>query len=101
MGSRLKLQSKLEELLGNKNVYYQPPETVKMNYPAIKYSRIDIDKKNANNSSYMLTNCYEIIVIDPKLDNPVIEKLLKLPMCTFDRSYPADNLNHYIFKIYY
>ena len=25
-----KLQEKLEELLGSKNVYYQPPESVKM-----------------------------------------------------------------------
>ena len=26
MASRLELQAKLEELLGSKNVYYQPPE---------------------------------------------------------------------------
>ena len=47
MASRLDLQSKLEKLLGNKNVYYQPPESLKMEYPAIRYSRSDIDSKYA------------------------------------------------------
>ena len=37
MGTRLELQSKLEEILGSRQVYYQPPETVKMEYPAIVY----------------------------------------------------------------
>ena len=101
MASRLDLQNKLEELLESKNVYYQPPESLKMSYPAIRYSRDNIDKKVANNSTYLLTNCYEIIVIDPKKDNPVIEKLLELPMCRFDRHYISDNLNHYAFTLYY
>lgn len=101
MASRLDLQNKLEELLESKNVYYQPPESLKMSYPAIRYSRDNIDKKVANNSTYLLTNCYEIIVIDPKKDNPIIEKLLELPMCRFDRHYISDNLNHYAFTLYY
>lgn len=39
MGTRLELQSKLVELLGSKHVYYQPPESVKIEYPAIVYSK--------------------------------------------------------------
>lgn len=101
MASRLDLQNKLEELLESKNVYYQPPESLKMSYPAIRYSRDNIDKKVANNSTYLLINRYEIIVIDPKKDNPIIEKLLELPMCRFDRHYISDNLNHYAFTLYY
>lgn len=93
------MQEKLEELLGSKNVYYQPPG--KMNYPAIKYHINDIDKVVADNSTYLLTNCYEIIVIDRKPDNPVIKKLLELPMCSFNRHYTADNLNHDVFTLYY
>ena len=34
MASRLELQSKFEELLGSRNVYYQPPESIKMSYTA-------------------------------------------------------------------
>ena len=38
MANRLDLQALLEDLLGSRNVYYQPPESVKMNYPAIVYA---------------------------------------------------------------
>ena len=68
MASRLELQTKLEELLGSRNVYYQPPESVKMEYPAIRYSKKKPDTKYANNKVYMKTNCYEIIVISRKPD---------------------------------
>lgn len=101
MASRLELQTKLEELLGSKNVYYKPPESVKIEYPAIIYSKVDIDKKHANNSAYLLTKQYEIIVVDKKPDNPVIEKLLSLPMCSFNRNFKSDNLNHDVLTLYY
>ena len=72
MGTRLELQSKLEELLGCRHVYFQPPESVKMEYPAIVYSRSSIKKVSANNTGYLLTNKYSVVVIDKKPDNPVI-----------------------------
>ena len=101
MASRFDLHAKLEELLGSKHVYYQPPETITMEYPAIVYSRDEIDKKPANNSTYLLTNRYEIIVIDRLPDNPVIEKLMQLPMCNYERPYNSDNLNHDVLTLYY
>ena len=101
MASRLDLQAKLEELLGSRNVYHQPPESLKMAYPAIKYSRKNFDIKKANNAVYSKSPCYEIIVIDKKSDNPVIDELLNLPYCTFDRSYKADNLYHDVFTLYF
>ena len=101
MASRIELQAKLEELLGSRNVYYQPPETLKIEYPAIIYSKSRIDKKSANNAAYKLTNSYEIIVIDKKPDHPVINKLLELPMCSFDRHYISDNLNHDVLTLYF
>ena len=95
------MQSKLEELLGSKNVYYQPPESVKMEYPAIKYSVDDIDKKSANDAAYIITKRYELTVISKRPDDPVIDKLLQLPMCSFERHYVSNNLNHYVFTLYY
>ena len=101
MASRINLHGKLEELLGNKNVYYQPPNTVTMQYPCIRYSKKRPDIKHANDKIYMKTNCYEIIVMDRRPDNPVIDKLLEIPMCSYDRHYTADNLNHDVLTIYY
>ena len=101
MTSRLELQSKLEELLGSRNVYYQPPENLKMNYPAIVYSKTSPDIKRANDQIYLQKNRYEIIVISKSPDNPVIDKLIGLQYCSYDRNYVSDNLHHDVFTLYY
>lgn len=101
MASRIELHEELKSLLGSNNVYYQAPDSVKMEYPAIRYKRSDVDTKFANNKPYMHKNKYEITVIDRKPDNAVIDKILELPMCTYDRHYTADNLNHDVLTLYY
>lgn len=100
MASRLKLQDKLEALLGTKNVYYQPPSNG-MQYPAIRYSLSDIDIKHADDTAYFKTRCYEIIVISKTPDHPVIEKILELPHSRFSRHYVADGLNHDVLTLYF
>lgn len=101
MGTRLELQNELEELLGSRQVYYQPPESVKMEYPAIVYSKNNIQTTKANNSTYLKTNRYDIIVISKRPDNPVIDKLLDLPYCSYDRPYKSDNLYHDLLTLYF
>lgn len=101
MASRLALQTKLEELLGSRHVYYQPPESLKMEYPAIRYSKNDIRVDRANNNSYSIIPNYEIIVIDKKPDNAVIKKILELPYSSYDRHYVSDNLNHDVINLYF
>lgn len=99
--NRLTLQTLLEELLGSRNVYYQPPENLKMEYPAIRYSKADITSTYANDKKYILYNVYDIVVISKTPDNPVIKKILELPYTEFDRHFVSDNLNHDIIKLYY
>lgn len=101
MGSRLDLQTKLETLLGNQNVYYQPPASVRMNYPAIVYSRSNIENRHADDDVYMQAYFYEVIVIDEDPDSEIVENVSKLPGCRFDRHYTSDNLNHDVFTLYY
>ena len=101
MSNRTNLQADLERILGSRNVYYQPPESVKINYPAIIYSCSDIDVRHANDKTYMMTRRYEIIVIDKKPDNSVIDILLQLPLCSYDRHYVSDNLYHDVLTLYY
>lgn len=101
MSSRTTLQSKLEEILGSRNVYYQPPPTVSMQYPAIVYSRKKIESNFANDTKYSKMNSYEIIVIDKRPDNPVINTILDLPYSSFDRHYNSDNLNHDVITLYF
>lgn len=101
MGTRLELQTLLEQLLESRQVYYQPPESIKMTYPAIRYTKSQFDIKHADNGKYLKTACYDITVMDTRPDNPVIEKLLALPMSSFDRHYTVDNLNHDVIRLYF
>ena len=101
MGSRIDLQRLLENLLGSDHVYYDPPETVKIKYPAIIYSKNGVQSKRADDSRYQTLTRYDLIVLDRRPDNPVIEKLLDLSYCSYDRHYVSDNLHHDSLTIYY
>lgn len=101
MNRREELHEILCESLGSRNVYFQPPESIKMQYPAIVYSRDDIDNNFANNSVYMQSLAYSVTVIDSDPDSEVVDRVSKLPRCQYDRHYKSDNLNHDIFTIYY
>ncbi len=101
MKNRLELHEILVNILGSENVYFQPPESVKLTYPCIVYSLNDIDTKNADDKHYLTANNYTITFISKDPDSEVPYSILSLPMCGFDRSYTADNLNHCVFNIYY
>ena len=101
MGSRLELQTLLEDILGSRNVYYQPPASVQMRYPAIRYSREDIDNTFADDDVYKQDNAYQLIVIDEDPDSEIVQKISRLKRCRFQRHYTADNLNHDVFTLFY
>lgn len=101
MNNRAELQSKLEEILDSRHVYYQPPESLKMEYPCIRYEKADISTIKANNSNYALNTRYELTHISKKPDSPVITDLLSLPYCSYDRHFCSDNLHHDVLTIYY
>lgn len=101
MRAREQLQVLLEQLLGSRNVYFQPPESIKLKYPAIVYSRSDIRNNFADNSVYNQTKAYQIIVIDANPDSKIVDKVAALSLCSFDRHYTSENLNHDVFTLYY
>lgn len=101
MGTRLELHEVLCRLLGSDNCYFQPPASIQMKYPAIVYSRSNIENRFANNSVYKQDTAYEIIVIDKDPDSEIAAAVSKLPKCRFNRHYTADNLNHDAFTLYY
>ena len=101
MAPRLELQALLRSLLGSDNVYFQPPPSVKMQYPCIVYSRDARDTRHANNNPYTHKVAYQVTVIDRNPDSIVPDKIAALPLCEFQRAYPADNLNHDVYKLFF
>ena len=101
MANRLNLQTLFEGLLGSRNVYFDPPESVKMQYDAIRYSRSKIVNTFANDSVYKQDDRYEVIAIYRNPDSDLPRKISRLPKCIHDRHYVADNLHHDVFTLYY
>lgn len=101
MGQRLDLHSLLLEIIGNGNVYFQPPATLEMSYPAIVYSRDDLKTEFAGDDPYMFTVRYQVTVLDRNPDSEIPRKIAVLPMCTFSRYFAANGLNHDVYNLYY
>lgn len=101
MASRLSLQTLLENILGERNVYFQPPESIKMNYPAIVYALEDIENMHADNGTYLSCKQYSVTVIDKNPDSQFVDKVTALPTCRFNRHYKSENLNHWNFSLYF
>ena len=73
MADRITLHNKLVEILGTKNVYFQPPP--KLNYPCIKYELGSQKRIQANNNNYIKKQGYTITLIDYDPDSKFKEKL--------------------------
>lgn len=99
--SRLDLQALLESILGSRNVYYQPPATIFMNYPCIVYSRESIDSRFADDAPYSHDIRYQVTVIERNPDSELPFKIASLEKCTHSRSFKADDLHHNTFTLYF
>lgn len=102
MSDRLNLQAKFEEILGSRNVYFQPPASVLMRYPAIRYELKDFRTKSANNAvTYISSTGYEcVLIMKEPADENLLNRIFSIPYCNFGRYYRAENLHHYTFTIY-
>lgn len=102
MASRLKLQTLLEQILGSRNVYFQPPASLRLSYPCIVYKLNKLDVKRANNGAYLMKNGYTVTVIYKDPDADYKSKLLNaIANCGFNTSFESDNLHHDVFEIFY
>lgn len=102
MDRRLELQAKLEEILGSRNVYYQPPASKHMEYPCIRYTRSSVDSDYADDINYRNMVRYELVVIDTDPDSQIYADILNaFNKCIYNRSYQEDYLNHDVLLLYY
>ena len=90
-----------DQILGSSNVYFQPPESVKMRYPAIVYSLDDITNTFADDRPYLSAKRYKVTIIDRNPDSILPDLMNALPFCNFNRTYTSDGLNHWVFSLYF
>lgn len=101
MAPRLQLQSLLESILGSRNVYFQPPANVQMQYPCIIYERDAADAKFADDIPYRHTKRYQVTVVDRDPDSSIPDRIAALPLCSYSRFFTADDLNHDVYNLFF
>lgn len=101
MHSRLELHEELSKVFDTYRLYFQPPETIKMVYPCVVYELSKIRTMHANDKRYLNMKCYIVTIIDPNPDSTVHERMFELPYCSFDRFFTNDNLNHWVYTLYF
>ncbi len=101
MDRRLDLHRILKSILGSDYVYFQPPPSVKITYPCIIYERSGIYNTKADNINYLNRVRYTVKLIGADPESNLVSELLQMPMCSYDRSFTSDGLNHDVFSLYY
>lgn len=96
---RIELQAILKDIVPN--VYFQPPNGLKLTYPCIIYERDNTRTTHADNRIYKATRRYTVTAIDRNPDSPLVDLLLELPLCAHDRFFTSDDLNHDVFTLYF
>ena len=103
MARRLQLHEELCTILGSRNVYFQPPESLKIKYPAIIYRTYNRNDIIADDHRYRNMVAYELLHITRDPDSETPEDLMNHFTYISHRSTytSSDNLHHDAFTLYY
>lgn len=100
MGSRLELHKEL--LLFTRNLYFQPPSNIQLEYPCIIYHKGRISRSYGNNGIYLRRQQYTLTVIDRDPDSTTADSIEEVfEYCEVSDHYTKDNLNHTTLTLYY
>lgn len=90
----------LQQVVQHDRVYFQPPENLKIGYPAVVFhlSKIEIDR--ASDVPYKGAKEYSVTLITKDPEPDVIDEILKIPYSSLDTTYISDGMNHFVFTVY-
>lgn len=90
----------LQKAVDHNRVYFQPPENLKIGYPAVIFhlSKVKID--HADDTPYKGAREYSVTLITKEPEPEVLDEILKIPYTTLDTTYIADGMNHFVFTTY-
>lgn len=98
--SRLELHRKLEEFY--KNVYFQPPSNIKLEYPCIVYNADGYDTRYGGNGVYIERKKYYITVMELEPEGLVPKSIRdSFLYCTIETQFTMNNLYHTRLSLYY
>lgn len=96
---REELHEILVKRLGSRHVYFQPPSSIRMQYPCIVYEWSRYNTRHANNDRYNVLKDYQVTVIDRDPDSIIPDLVEALPYCSMSTTMVVDNLHHFVFNL--
>lgn len=84
-----------------KNFYFSPPSGLQMQYPCLVYRLEGADVRKADNINYLKHKRYLVTIIDENPDSEFPDQLESLGYCTPSRIFTFDNLNHFVYTLYF
>lgn len=99
--TRVELHHKLVSMLGSNNVYFDPPENFKLQYPCIVYYLEGLADSSADNQVYRRMRRYSLTYITPIAEDPFAEELADIRYCTLNRPYTVSDLYHWAYTLFY
>lgn len=90
----------LRKAVAHNRVYFQPPENLRVDYPAVLFHLSRNVTTHASDRRYKDAQEYTVTLItkDPQPD--VIDAILDIPYTTLDTTYVSDGMNHFVFTTY-
>ena len=89
-----------QEAVGEEpHAYFQPPESVKMQYPCFVYHLANDETVHADDKPYLYREVYDVTYITRESEPVLPEAMKGLPNTRFSRRYTAENLNHFAFTV--
>ena len=101
MDRRKKLDDALVAILDSDHVFFQPPSTVKMDYPCVTYSLDGMKILRADSINYKKFYRYRVVLMDWDPDTELVDKLVDIPyFSSMGQHYTNNNLHHWTFTFY-
>lgn len=95
MSSRLDLQKEFKKILGNNNVYFQPPEDTKLSYPCIIFRLLNPNLNQADNKIYLWRDRYMVTIISKDPKNILAKRFMEsFPHAVYGSRTISNNLYH-------
>lgn len=90
----------LQQAVQHNRVYFQPPENLKIGYPAVVFHLSKIEIGHASDVPYKGAKEYSVTLITKDPEPDVIDEILKIPYSSLDTTYISDGMNHFVFTVY-
>jgi hypothetical protein len=99
--NRLELRDVLSSIMEDSgeepHLYFQPPETIKLEYPCMVYHLKTLTSRKANDKPYHKIIGFDITYITRSPASSVPSRMLSEQYMNFDRYYTSENLHHYAY----